>query len=222
MIWPAFILGLAGSLHCLGMCGPLALALPAGAPDRARFAIGRAAYNAGRIVTYCLLGVAFGAVGQTLAFAGWQRGLSIAAGIAMLAAAFASHRLSASVQIPLFRKAWSALLRNRGMASLFAIGLLNGLLPCGLVYVALAGAAATGSAAQGAVFMALFGMGTFPAMLAVALAGRMVSLPLRLRFQRAVPYAISFVAVLLILRGLDLGIPLVSPALAIKHSCCVP
>lgn len=222
MILAALILGLAGSLHCLGMCGPLALALPGARASRGEYVTGRIIYNAGRIATYALLGAVFGLIGKTLALAGWQRGLSIGAGFAMLIAAFSLHRLAPAFNLGFLRQAWGKLLGQRTLLSLFGIGLLNGLLPCGLVYVALAGAAATGDALHGAAFMAIFGAGTFPAMLAVSLAGRALSVPLRLKFQRVVPYAVGVLAVLLILRGMDLGIPYLSPALAIPHSCCHP
>ena len=95
----AIVLGLVGSLHCAGMCGPLALALPMTGNSRATFVLGRVAYNLGRIVTYCLLGAAFGLVGQTLAFAGFQRWVSIAAGSAILVGLFVSSRFAVSVPV---------------------------------------------------------------------------------------------------------------------------
>jgi hypothetical protein len=217
MIWAGFIIGLLGSLHCIGMCGPLALALPA---TRTDFVTGRIIYNAGRVVTYMLLGTIFGIVGQTFALAGFQRGLSIAAGLFMLAAAFGWHRLAAP-PVSFLRGAWSRLIALKTRTALFGIGLLNGLLPCGLVYVALAGAAATGSALRGLLFMAGFGLGTIPAMLAVSLSGKMIHAGLRLKFQRIVPAALFALSVLFILRGLSLGIPYLSPDLhAGAESCC--
>ena len=110
-------------------------------------------------------------------------------------------------------------------STLLLFGLLNGLLPCGLVYAALAGAAATGGPLGGALFMAAFGLGTIPAMLAVSLAGRLITAPWRARFQRAVPVAMAVLAVLFIVRGLSLGIPYLSPdlspeAVAGGRSCC--
>ena len=231
-IGAGLLMGLLGSLHCLGMCGPLALALPAAPGSRARFVAGRILYNLGRTATYALLGVAFGLFGRVFALAGWQRGLSIAAGVLMLLAAI-GYRTAAGAAVAGgfaralggLKRALSALLQRRTAGALLLIGLLNGLLPCGLVYAALAGAAATGGPLGGALFMAAFGLGTIPAMLAVSLAGRLITAPWRARFQRAVPVAMAVLAVLFIVRGLSLGIPYLSPdlspeAVAGGRSCC--
>ena len=221
MIWTGFVIGILGSLHCIGMCGPLALALPSAGQDRADYAMGRVLYNIGRVLTYAAMGIVFGLIGKTFALAGLQRGVSIAAGLFILAAALGWHRLT-SPSFGFLRGAWSKLIAQRSRTALFAIGLLNGLLPCGLVYVALAGAAATGSAAGGAVFMLAFGAGTIPAMLAVSLSGKLVHVGLRQKFHRMVPVTLGVLSVLFILRGMSLGIPYVSPDLspAAEHSCC--
>ena len=99
------------------------------------------------------------------------------------------------------------------MGNLFLIGLLNGLLPCGLVYMAVAGALATGNIVYSGLFMAFFGLGTLPAMLAMSYAGSFVSLTMRNKIKKAVPYILCFMGILLILRGLNLNIPYISPAL---------
>ena len=228
----ALTLGLVGSLHCAGMCGPLALALPDDAP-RARFVLGRLLYNLGRTLTYAAMGALFGAAGQTLALAGFQRGISLAAGAAILAwlllrgragTWMGARRLAGRIVAPV-QRALGRLLGRRGPGALLGFGLLNGLLPCGLVYLALAGAAATGSVAGGAAFMAVFGAGTVPMMLAIALAGKLVHVALRNRLQRLVPFALATLAALFILRGLALGIPYLSPNLAASATeegcgCC--
>ncbi len=184
------------------------------------------------MLTYLLLGVVFGIFGQTLILAGWQRALSIAAGLVILVslllrgtrwAARASGWIGQAVAA--LRRGFGPLLRQRTVSALFGIGLLNGLLPCGLVYVALAMAAATGSARGGAEFMTAFGLGTVPAMLGVSLAARLITPEWRIRMQRAVPGALAVLAVLFILRGLSLGIPYISPDLSPEsatggHGCC--
>src|SRR3974390_1678418 len=92
--WAAFVLGLVGSLHCAGMCGPLALALPAVGKTTPGYLSGRLAYNLGRIITYCALGLVFGLVGKTLLLAGIQRWVSISLGVALLAGLLTSRRLA--------------------------------------------------------------------------------------------------------------------------------
>src|ERR1017187_6538648 len=156
-LWTAFLLGLVGSLHCAGMCGPLALALPAAGNTTPGYVLGRVAYNAGRIVTYCLLGIVFGLAGWTFLLAGLQRWISIALGVALLVGLFASRKLALSRPVTSavnqLKSGMSVLLRRRSIAALAVLGLLNGLLPCGLVYVACAGAAATGSIIAGGRYM---------------------------------------------------------------------
>jgi hypothetical protein len=223
-LWTAFLLGLVGSLHCAGMCGPLALALPATGNTRASFLLGRAAYNSGRVLTYCGLGAVFGLAGQTLALAGFQRWLSLTAGAAILVGLFASSRLSFNTPlvraVTALKSALGTLLRQRTFASTFALGLLNGLLPCGLVYTACAGAIVAGGFVAGLEYMAAFGLGTVPMLLAIGLAGHTLQFALRFKLQRLVPISVALVAVLLILRGLSLGIPYLSPDLAAGPGQC--
>lgn len=221
----AILLGLLGSLHCAGMCGPLALALPQAGHSRLAYLGGRLAYNLGRVVTYCLMGVVFGLIGRTLVLAGIQRWVSIGLGVALLAGLVASRKLALwGPVIQLVQKlktGMGAMLKQRTVRALGLLGLLNGLLPCGLVYVAAAGATATGSVSGAVEYMAVFGLGTVPMMLAISLSGRLVPFSLRLKLLKAVPAAVALLAVLLILRGMELGIPYVSPVLsAANPSCC--
>ncbi len=227
-LWTAFLLGLVGSAHCAGMCGPLAIALPsAGGTAFGQFA-GRIAYNTGRVFTYMLMGAVFGLVGRGFAMAGVQRWVSLTLGIIMLAGLFASS--GATFGVPMSRavgwmKGWfGALLRQRSIASLVVIGMLNGLLPCGLVYAACAAATTRDGAWNGTIYMAAFGLGTVPMMLGLAMAGAALQFRLRLRLQRLIPVSLAVVGVLLVLRGLALGIPYLSPdvAGAAGASCCVP
>ena len=218
MLWTAFLLGLAGSLHCAGMCGPLALAVPATGAGRPGFLAGRLAYNAGRVLTYILLGAVFGLAGRTLALVGVQRWVSLGAGGLMLAALLFSTRFGAVGPlvsgVGWLKGVLGSLLRRRSVASVGLLGLVNGLLPCGLVYAAGAGAATLGTVAGGMGYMALFGLGTVPLMLALGLGSRAFPVSLRLRLQRLVPAALGVVGTLLVLRGLALGIPYISPDLA--------
>lgn len=221
--WTAFVLGLVGSLHCAGMCGPLALALPGTASSPSRFALGRVAYNLGRIITYCLIGLIFGLFGKTLFLAGVQRWISIALGIVLITGLFASRKLAlwkpVTWLVNQLKTRMSELLRQRSLASVGLLGLLNGLLPCGLVYVAAAGATATGNIVSGAIYMGAFGAGTLPMMLAIGLGGKLVPFSLRLKLRAAIPISVFILGILLILRGMSLGIPYISPNLA-TGSCC--
>jgi len=165
----------------------------------------------------------FGALGKTLFLAGIQRWVSIALGLALIAGLFASRKLAlwqpVTLSVQQLKRAMSALLRRRSLASLATLGLLNGLLPCGLVYVAGAGATTTGGVLAGVTYMAAFGAGTVPMMLAISLSGRLIPIPIRLKLLKAIPVSVFLLGALLILRGMALGIPYVSPDLA-SGSCC--
>jgi sulfite exporter TauE/SafE len=225
-LWTAFILGLVGSLHCAGMCGPLALALPQTGNSGLSFSAGRFAYNLGRVATYCLLGIVFGLLGKTLLLAGIQRWVSIALGVALLIGLFASRKLAlwrpVTALVGILKTKMSAQLRRRSFVALVTLGLFNGLLPCGLVYVAGAGATAAGGLLSGVSYMAAFGAGTMPMMLAIGLSGKLVPFSLRLKLQKAIPISVFILAALLILRGMALGIPYISPVLPADSgmSCC--
>lgn len=222
--WSAFVIGLLGSLHCAGMCGPLALALPPSGNTRIAFGMGRLAYNSGRILTYCLLGAFFGAIGLTLALAGFQRWASIVAGTAILIGLIASSRFAIQAPISkaviLLRTVFGKMLRRRTLGSFFLLGVLNGFLPCGLVYAACSGAIAKGSALAGVGYMLAFGLGTVPMMLSIGLAGRIFRRGFGFRLERAIPATLAVVGVLLILRGMSLGIPYISPVLSSHHVIC--
>jgi len=214
-LWSIFLLGLLSSLHCAGMCGPLALALPAIGTTTPAYVLGRLTYNAGRIATYCLLGAIFGLMGGTLALAGVARWASVGAGVAiLLGLATVSRHL---VNVPVAKAAaWirlrlAYLLNRRTLASTFFLGAFNGLLPCGLVYAACAVAVTAGGTLTGVGYMFVFGLGTVPMMLGIGLFGMRPQLRLRLKFQKLIPVGLFAVGLLLILRGMALGIPYVSP-----------
>jgi sulfite exporter TauE/SafE len=226
LVWTAALLGLVGSLHCAGMCGPLALALPASSSGPMRYLAGRLAYNGGRILTYCLLGILFGLLGKTLWITGLQQRASIALGIVLLLGLVFSGRLAAlqpmSGWVTRLKGAMARYLRTRSLGGFAVLGLLNGLLPCGLVYVACAGAAATGGLLEGTAYMAVFGFGTVPMMLTISLSGRLLQGALRRSLARAVPVSVGLLAAVLILRGMGLGIPYLSPDLSGTNdpACC--
>jgi len=176
-------------------------------------------YNLGRSATYGVMGVVAGLVGHTVQVGGYQQGVSIALGLALLLAILLPSRFGALITgtrihfslTNQLSKIWGKLMGQHSARSLLTIGLLNGFLPCGLVYVALAGAITTGSGVMGGLYMVIFGLGTLPIMLMVSLAGRLLGAGLRTKMRRLIPIAGAMLAVLFILRGLNLGIPYVSP-----------
>ncbi|MCX8089318.1 MAG: sulfite exporter TauE/SafE family protein [Verrucomicrobiae bacterium] len=218
------------------MCGPIAIALAhldapsAGTPARrarAEFVLGRLAYNLGRVITYAAMGAVFGLAGRTLWLAGAQRAVSIALGVALLVGLvlarprFSGRFLGAFIER--LKAPMTALLRRHSPDALLLLGLLNGLLPCGLVYVAAAGAMTTGDVLGGVGYMLVFGAGTVPMMLALGLSGRLVPLSLRLKLAKAVPVAVVLMACLLVLRGMELGVPFLSPVISgAPSACCHP
>jgi hypothetical protein len=224
----AFVLGLVGSLHCAGMCGPLALALPVPRTGGAGFVLGRVIYNLGRLGTYGLLGLVFGLLGRTFLLAGFQRWVSIVLGVVLLTGLLASRKLALAVPVTRLvarlKATMAGFLQRRSFGALAVLGALTGLLPCGLVYVACAGATATGSLVRGVEYMIVFGLGTVPVMLAIGLSGRLLQASLRRGLARAVPVSVGLLAALLILRGLSLGIPYLSPNLSGPGAagCCHP
>jgi sulfite exporter TauE/SafE len=216
-LWTAFLLGFVGSAHCAGMCGPLALALPHWGRGQASFLTGRLLYNFGRIVTYALLGAVFGLLGQGVALAGLQRWVSLTLGaailIGLLVAPQFANRIPVTRGVNWLKGALGTMLQRRAMPAMFGIGLLNGLLPCGLVYVACAAATATGDVLSGMRYMVAFGLGTLPMLLAISLLGTKLQFALRFKVQRLIPVSLALVGMLLLLRGMALGIPYVSPKL---------
>ncbi|MGY3090148.1 sulfite exporter TauE/SafE [Hymenobacter sp. UYAg731] len=224
MLWAGFLFGLLGSFHCVGMCGAIALALPGGADAATaplRYAGGRLLYNLGRVTTYATLGAGAGLIGQGLRLAGVQQGLSIASGVLILLLVAVPERYARRLAVVLGLNqplAWvkntlGRLFQRPTLPALYATGVLNGLLPCGLVYLALAGALSAPGVAGAAAYMACFGLGTLPLMFGLSLSGWLVPLRWRTRLRHAVPYAASVLAVAFIVRGLGLGIPYLSPQL---------
>jgi hypothetical protein len=215
-----FLLGLAGSLHCVGMCGPLMLALPLEAASKRQLLGQLSVYHLGRIGMYAALGVFFGLIGQGVAIAGFQQILSIAAGILMIAMAFVAWRFEQLVTaLPGFGKftrriqfeIGKRLRTNQGRTS-FLVGMFNGLLPCGMVYAALAGAIASVGGVSGGLFMAVFGLGTLPLLFAATFFGRSFSVTIRKKARFLQPLLLVLAGALLLQRGLHLDLSLFESA----------
>src|ERR1043165_2107864 len=141
LIGSAFVMGLAGSLHCIGMCGPLALSLPISHNNKLSRISGGIIYNSGRILSYAALGLLFGSLGNLIIASKWQSGLSIALGIIILLYLLVPkkyfHFTTTTVfgkSFMLLRQQLGKLFQSKNPGSIFFIGILNGFLPCGLVY----------------------------------------------------------------------------------------
>ncbi len=212
-LWTAFTIGLFGSLHCVGMCGPIALAV--GGKAKRRAILNSLQYNLGRTATYTLLGALIGLLGQGLFLAGFQKFFSIAIGVFLLLVALFSInvetrllKLTAMNRLVFnLKKGMGKWLGNGGKMGSFTVGLLNGLLPCGLVYMAILGALSTAGIFSGMAYMAVFGLGTIPLMLLAGAVGNFASLRLRNQIRRVYPIFLMLFALLFLLRGFNFHLP---------------
>lgn len=214
------LLGLAGSLHCVGMCGPLMLALPLPNSARRAVVVQILLYQSGRILSYSALGVLFGLLGKGIAIAGFQQILSLFSGVFIIAMAIMAWRFERLVTaLPGFgaftrtiQQQLGKMMRKHSTSGSIAVGMLNGLLPCGMVYAALAGAISTTNSVDGGIFMALFGVGTLPLLLTVNLAGRSISFKWRAKMKMVQPILLTLAGILLLQRGLHLDLSLFESA----------
>ncbi|MDP9959011.1 sulfite exporter TauE/SafE family protein [Chryseobacterium lathyri] len=219
LILSAIALGFASGFHCIGMCGPIALSMGLTKKQATNFYLQNLTYQFGRIFTYSLLGAVLGIVGEGFEMAGFQQYLTIIAGILLIMMAlFSFGGKDFASKIPFLSKFLFSIKSNLGRLlqkadyqSRFTTGLLNGFLPCGMVYMALTASLAAGGVWQGASYMALFGLGTLPFMFAVVLAGNLMNQAFRIKILKAVPVIMIILGGLFILRGLELGIPYISP-----------
>lgn len=216
-----FIMGFVGSLHCVGMCGPLSLAIPTLHLSTAERFFSLLSYQFGRIITYSILGFVFGLAGRGLYLGGVQQWFSISVGIILLITVLWNYLHKKAVRFSLFssfylliQKKIGWLLTNvKSAPGFLLLGMANGLLPCGMVYIAIASALTAEHIVQSVGFMAAFGAGTLPAMMTVAYGSQLFSVQSRSLFKKIVPLFITLTALILILRGMNLGIPFISPVL---------
>ena len=221
LYWTALSVGFLGSFHCAGMCGPLAMALPSGNGSMLSMITGKLLSNLGRVLTYSVMGMLVGMVGHTFSMRGWQSDLSIISGILIILFVLLSNKRvlqfinSKLVGISFFfKKMFAVFMKSHSYGSLFTIGLINGILPCGFVYLALAGAATTQGPQQGAMYMFLFGLGTVPMMLTLAISGSLISIKARNIINKLSPVIAIALAVFLIQRGTMMK--------ESEHACCNP
>lgn len=219
MVLSALILGLMGSLHCVGMCGPIAFMLPVDRHSHVKKFSQIFIYHFGRLMAYGIMGLVFGLLGKGLYVFGIQQKLSIFIGILMIfvvlipAKTFNTYNLSKPLYkvISSVKNKLGEELKKKTPDTFLTIGFLNGFLPCGLVYMALFGAMAMGNPMEGALYMMLFGLGTIPLMTTAIYASGFLKGAARRQVQRFIPVFVVVIGLLFIVRGLGLGIPYVSP-----------
>ena len=201
----AIILGFAGSLHCAGMCSPLVMAVTS-ANGAARWK--SFIYNGGRILTYALLGAIITAFGLLIDFSGFQLALTLC-----IAVCFILMGLSGigGLRIPLvstalvrlsttLKNVFSSFLKKKSAFALFTMGMLNGLLPCGLTYFALTYCLTLARPIDGFQFMLLFGAGTLPVMLGFTALLKYVVTRFRLNLQNITRYSYVLVCLIVLAR----------------------
>jgi sulfite exporter TauE/SafE len=226
------MMGFISSWHCAGMCGPLILSMPDFSKTNNEQIINTLIYHAGRIIIYATGGLIAGIIGQNFQIASSQQQISLWLGVIVLIYVLTPKKLSAllaewthtSNVFDFVRIQITKLWHQPQRSTRFILGALNGLLPCGMVYLALASALTTGSIGSGVLFMTGFGIGTLPILAIIAYAGKMLHYKVRIKMQRAVPFFLVTMACLLMLRGMGLGIPYLSPTMKSagthKPTCC--
>ncbi len=219
MLVSAFVLGLLGSFHCVGMCGPIAFVLPVDRTNGLKKTIQIATYHFGRLLAYSLLGLVFGWLGKGLYLFGFQQQVSIIIGVLMIAVVLVPQRFFNTYKVaqPIYRlvsKVKTILgeaLKKKSADTFLTIGFLNGFLPCGLVYMAVFASIAGGSAASGSLYMATFGLGTIPLMTVAIYFSGLLKASVRQKIRTFIPVFVVIIGLLFIVRGLGLGIPYLSP-----------
>jgi sulfite exporter TauE/SafE len=219
MLYTALLFGLISSFHCIGMCGPIAMMLPVDHNNPTKKVLQIMLYHLGRLTAYGMLGLFFGMLGKGLFLAGLQQQLSIAVGILMIVLVVVPEKILANYNFskPVYKliskvkSHLGAQFKRKSPDALFTIGLLNGFLPCGMVYAALFGAIAMQSELLGVAYMVLYGIGTIPMMSAVVLISNFITVPVRNRIQQLIPVFVIVIGALFIMRGMGLDIPYISP-----------
>jgi len=218
-----FFMGLLGSIHCVGMCGPLVMALPLVDKQGFQKFLAIALYHIGKMGSYAMLGIIFGLLGGQFPMYLLQQNLSVAIGLIMLLYVLyvfvlkPKHIVNLNFLYQPILGLLSIIFKQKSTIIFLLIGFLNGLLPCGMVYLALTSALATQDVLQGGLLMLFFGLGTAPALLLVSFGGQLISLSARRKFQNWLPVFIVTMGLILILRGMNLGIPYLSPQIGLGN-----
>lgn len=229
ILFTGLILGLASNVHCLGMCGPIALVLPLNRTNNWTILGGTLQYNLGRTLIYGVLGALFGLLGMTIQIFGILQWMSILAGIALVIFAW---RKKLNVWFPHIsnpfgiqkgiQRLMGKSMKSKSRFKLLAFGAINGLLPCGMVYVALLNALLADSLVSSSLAMIAFGIGTLPIMIFVPFMSNKIGKETRRKLNRGIPYVLTVVGLMIALRGMNLGIPFVSPRISVPAASEIP
>ena len=208
----AFILGLLGSLHCAVMCGPIMLSLPLEKTSYLKSAFQLLLYQFGRILIYTILGIFVGYIGSSFTVFASQEALSFIIGVLLIVFTLLHFSGKYATSTKLFSPIGKLMGRLYGLPLWgFFAGMLNGLIPCGMVYLALATALNSASVKEAGTFMFLFGLGTCPLMLMVSLGGVYLKRYIKFNPNKLVPWFMLFIGILFVLRSANLGVPFLSP-----------
>lgn len=225
MLYSALLFGFISSLHCVGMCGPIALMLPVDKDNAVKKWLQISTYQIGRVTAYTSLGVIFGFLGAGFFLAGFQQQLSIVVGVLMILIAVLPEKKLAQYNFskPIYKIISNVKtqlgfqFKKKSYKSLFLIGLFNGYLPCGMVYVALFGAMAMNNVFLGSIYMTLFGVGTMPLLMVLVNFLKTTQFSFYSQFQKVIPILIICMGLLFVLRGFGLNIPYISPSIMHLH-----
>lgn len=224
----AFLMGLTGSLHCAGMCGPIIWVMPFQQLSGWKKWLSIALYHIGRTTVYAMLGIILFSFKSVFNPQVQQYVSIILGGFLLIVGIFSFFPGRFTIKLP-----WTSFVQRRlagfmshpGMTSLFFTGMLNGLLPCGLVYMALSASVVAPTAVTAAVMMYAFGLGTMPMLIALTVIKDRTKLLHAGHFRKFVPVVMLFFGSLFVLRGMNLGIPYLSPKITMEHNevkaqCC--
>jgi uncharacterized protein len=224
----ALLMGFTGSLHCAGMCGPIVWIMPFQAFTGIKKAAALALYHAGRLSVYAALAIVLHSF-RGLFDPKIQQYISIVLGAILLITGILSfipnHRLTFSLPwAEQVKKQLGKTMATPGLPALAAAGILNGLLPCGLVYMALSASLSAATTAQAAGVMYVFGIGTLPMLISITLLKARISFLRTSNVRRLVPVVVFAFGCLFVLRGMNLGIPYLSPKVVVAQheirACC--
>jgi sulfite exporter TauE/SafE len=217
--WSALILGIVSNLHCFAMCGPIAMSVPINRKSEFTILTSSFFYHTGRITTYILLGFLVGMIGFGIHLVGILQSLSIVSGIGIIFYAWRYQLLGENAD-KIFKTALPYNLNSRLMGKVaksnssfkpLLLGMLNGMLPCGMVYTALITSLLSGNLISGSLSMLFFGLGTYPTMIILMYVTQKTATRFKSKINRFLPVILSIVGLLILLRGMNLNIPYLSP-----------